>query len=148
MGSGENSVVRAPDSWSKGCGFDSPQERWENFLLQGQLSGLALSPGSNFWTGSFSGVNFLDWLFLRGQLSGLALSPGSSFWTGSFSRVNFLDWLFPQGQVSGLALSPGSSFWTGSCFGIHSTPVLPQQNVKDPSHSTKSAGSRLQLSTL
>ena len=38
MGSGDSSVVRAPDSWLKGCGFESWQERRENFLLQGQLS--------------------------------------------------------------------------------------------------------------
>ena len=38
MGSGDSSVVRAPDSWLKGHRFESLQERWENFLLQGQLS--------------------------------------------------------------------------------------------------------------
>ena len=30
-------------------------------------------------------------------------------------------------------------------FSIHSTPVLPQQHVKDPSHPAKSAGGRLLL---
>ena len=39
---GDSSVVRAPDSWSKGRGFESLQERRENFLLQGQLSVLTL----------------------------------------------------------------------------------------------------------
>ena len=34
--SGDSSVVRAPDSCSKGHGFESLLERWENFLLQGQ----------------------------------------------------------------------------------------------------------------
>ena len=43
-----------------------------------------------------------------------------------FSRVNFVCWLL---------------------FGVHSTHVLPQQHVKDPSHSTKSAGGRLHLNT-
>ena len=33
----DSSAVRAPDSWSKGHGFKSQQERWENFLIQGQL---------------------------------------------------------------------------------------------------------------
>ena len=42
VGSGDSSVVRAPDSWSKGRGFESRQERRENFLLRGQLSVLAL----------------------------------------------------------------------------------------------------------
>ena len=42
MGSGDSSVVRAPDSWSKGRGFESLLERWENFLLHGQLSVLTL----------------------------------------------------------------------------------------------------------
>ena len=35
-------VVRAPDSWSKGRGFESLQEQRENVLLQGQLSVLTL----------------------------------------------------------------------------------------------------------
>ena len=43
MGSGYNSsVVTASDSWSKGPGFESRQERRENFLLLGQLSVLTL----------------------------------------------------------------------------------------------------------
>ena len=41
-GSGNSSVVRAPDSGSKGLGFESSQERLDNFLLQGQLSVLTL----------------------------------------------------------------------------------------------------------
>ena len=41
-GSGDSSVVRAPDSWFKGRGFKSLQERRENFVLQGQLSVLTL----------------------------------------------------------------------------------------------------------
>ena len=41
-GSGDSSVVRAPDSWLKGRGFESLLERRENFLLQGQLSVLTL----------------------------------------------------------------------------------------------------------
>ena len=39
---GDSSVVRAPDSWLKGRGFESLQEQRENFLLQGQLSVLTL----------------------------------------------------------------------------------------------------------
>ena len=35
-------LVRAPDSWSKGCEFESRQERRENFLLQNQLRVLTL----------------------------------------------------------------------------------------------------------
>ena len=38
----DSSVVRAPDSGSKGRGFESRQERRENFLLRGQLSVLTL----------------------------------------------------------------------------------------------------------
>ena len=41
-GSGDGSVVRAPDSWSKGRGLKSLLKRRENFLLQGQLSVLTL----------------------------------------------------------------------------------------------------------
>ena len=44
MGSRNSSVVRAPDLWSKGLGFESWQEQWENFLLQGQLSALFQCP--------------------------------------------------------------------------------------------------------
>ena len=43
--------------------------------------------------------------------------------------------------------SPGSPFCADSYFGIRSTPVLPQSHVKDPGHSAKSAGGRLQLSS-
>ena len=41
--------------------------------------------------------------------------------------------------------SPESTICADSSFGIRSTPVLPQEHVKDPSHSAKSAGGRLQL---
>ena len=37
LGSGNSSVVKAPDSL-KGCRFESLQEQQENFILQGQLS--------------------------------------------------------------------------------------------------------------
>ena len=43
--------------------------------------------------------------------------------------------------------SPGSTFCADSYFGIRSTPVLPQEHVKDPGHYAKSAGGRLQLNT-
>ena len=39
---GDSSVVRAPDSWLKGRGFESLLERRENFLPHGRLSVLAL----------------------------------------------------------------------------------------------------------
>ena len=38
----DGSLVRAPDSWSKGCEFESRQELRENFLLQSQLCVLTL----------------------------------------------------------------------------------------------------------
>ena len=41
--------------------------------------------------------------------------------------------------------SPWSTFCADSYFGLCSTPVLPQQHVKDPGHSARSAGGRLQL---
>ena len=41
-GGGDSSVVRAPDSWLKGRGFESLLERRENFLLQRRLSVLTL----------------------------------------------------------------------------------------------------------
>ena len=42
IGSRDSSVVRVLDSWSKGPGFESRQEQWEKFILQGQLSVQAL----------------------------------------------------------------------------------------------------------
>ena len=42
VGGGDSSVVRAPDSWLKGRGFESLLERRENFLLQGWLSVLTV----------------------------------------------------------------------------------------------------------
>ena len=47
--------------------------------------------------------------------------------------------------VAGEFSSPWSTFCADSYFGIRSTPVLPQSHVKDPCHSAKSAGGRLQL---
>ena len=42
-GGGDSSVVeRLLGSWLKGRGFESPQERRENFLLHGQVSVLTL----------------------------------------------------------------------------------------------------------
>ena len=41
-GSLDSLLVRAPDSWSKGCKFESRQKRRENFLLQSQLCVLTL----------------------------------------------------------------------------------------------------------
>ena len=43
--------------------------------------------------------------------------------------------------------SPESTICADFYFGIRSTPVLPQQHVKDPGHSARSAGDRLQLNT-
>ena len=63
-----------PNSWLKGCEFESWQEQQENL----------------------------------------------------FFRVNFVCWLL---------------------FGVYSIPVSPQWHVKDPGHSDKNAGGRLQLNT-
>ena len=43
----------------------------------------------------------------------------------------------PAGAASELS-SPVSSFCADSYFGFRSTPVLPQEHVKDSRHSTKS----------
>ena len=42
--------------------------------------------------------------------------------------------------------SPESTL-SADLFGVRSTPVLPQKHVKDPSHSSQSAGGRLHLNT-
>ena len=43
--------------------------------------------------------------------------------------------------------SPELTFCVDSYFCVRSTPVLPQWHVKDPGHSAKNTGSRLQLNT-
>ena len=50
----------------------------------------------------------------------------------------------PAGVV-GIFFSPGLTFCANSYFGIRSTPVLLLQRLKDPGHSAKSGGGRLQL---
>ena len=65
----------------------------------------------------------------------------SSVGGGERSRVRI-----PAG-AAGEFSSPESTFYADSYFGIRSTPVLPQYHVKDPGHSAKSAGGRLQLNT-
>ena len=50
-------------------------------------------------------------------------------------------------EVMGEVSSPGSTFSAHSYFGICSTPVLLQYHIKDPGHSAKSVGSRLQPNT-
>ena len=47
--------------------------------------------------------------------------------------------------VAGEFYSPGSTFCADSYFDICSTPVLLQKHIKDPGHSAKNAGGRLQL---
>ena len=59
------------------------------------------------------------------------------------SRVRLRNPVVAVGEFS----SPGSTFCADSYFGIRSTPALLQEHVKDPSHSAKSAGGRLQLNT-
>ena len=49
--------------------------------------------------------------------------------------------------AAGELFSPGSTLCADSYFVIRSTPVLLQLHVKDPGHSAKSAGGRLQLNT-
>ena len=49
--------------------------------------------------------------------------------------------------VAGEFSSPEPTVCADSYFGIRSTPVLLQHHVKDPGHSVKRAGGRLQLNT-
>ena len=50
----------------------------------------------------------------------------------------------PAGTVGEFS-SPEFSFCADSYFSIRSTPLLPQLQVKDPSHSAENADGRLQL---
>ena len=54
-------------------------------------------------------------------------------------------WVRTLVRAAGELSSPWSTFCADSYFGIHSTPVLPQQHLKGPGHCAKSAGGRLQL---
>ena len=73
------------------------------------------------------GAGTACWLERRTRDRKVASSnPGRSGGRISFSRGNFVCRLL---------------------FGVCSTPVLPQWRLKDPSHSAKSAGGRLQLNT-
>ena len=65
----------------------------------------------------YGGVGIAQWLQYR--------TPGRK------SQVRVL-----TGTAGGFS-SPGSTFCVNSYFGICSTPVLPQKNVKDPDHSAK-----------
>ena len=56
-------------------------------------------------------------------------------------------WVRIPAGAAGEFSSPWSTFFADSYFGICSTPVLPQEHLKDPGHSAKSAGDRLQLNT-
>ena len=46
-------------------------------------------------------------------------------------------------ERSQVRIPAGATFCADSYFGIRSTLMLPQQHVKDPGHSAKSAGGRL-----
>ena len=86
----------------------------------------------------FARVQFFDYQCLWG--AGIALlvarrtrdrkvessNPGRGGGSIFFSRVNFVCWL---------------------SFGVLSTPMLPQWHVKDPGHSAKGVGGRLQPNT-
>ena len=50
-------------------------------------------------------------------------------------------------EVAGEFSSPESTFCADSYLSIRSTPVLPQGHLKDPGHSARSAGGRLQVNT-
>ena len=51
------------------------------------------------------------------------------------------------GRSGGRIFSSRVNFACCLLFGVCSTPVLPQWHIKDPGHSAKSAGGRLQLNT-
>ena len=54
-------------------------------------------------------------------------------------------WIRVPAGPAGKCSFAGSTFCADSYFGIRSTPLLPQQQVKDPGDFTKSAGDRSQL---
>ena len=71
---------------------------------------------------NYMGAGIACWLErLTHDRKVVSLNPGRSGGRIFFSRVNFVCWLL---------------------FGVRSTPTLPQRHVKDPGHSTESAGGR------
>ena len=68
--------------------------------------------------------------------------------TASDSVLIERSWVrIPAGAVREFSSYGQSTFCADSYFGIRSTHVLTKQDVKDPGHSAKSAGGRLQLNT-
>ena len=98
----------------------------------------------------FSPFFFNDFFFLF-FLSDIGSDHGEE-WRQLSGRVPDLRWkgirFESRPERRQFFSSPGSIFSADSYFGIHSTPVLPQQHVQDPGHSAKSEGGRLQLDTL
>ena len=77
------------------------------------------------------GVGIVQWLQCRTHdWKVVGLNPCWSSGRIFFSRVSFLRWLLYRYHT-----------------GIHSTPVLPQLHIKDPSHSAKIVSGRLRLNT-
>ena len=76
--------------------------------------------------------------------SSVALGVGIAQWLSDTLVIERSRVWVPAGAGKEFA-SPCSTVCADSYFGICSTPVLLQQHVKDPSHSTHSAGGRLQL---
>ena len=112
-GGGDSSVVRAPDSWLKGRGFESLLERRENFLLQGRLSVLTLISVS---------------------------IPPPCYHSNSYASCS----LQSQNDVRNVSAQP---VYTDRLWQLTHMYNTGTKHVKDPGHSAKSAGGRLQLNT-
>ena len=93
-----------------------------------------------------------DWQLRQHSTLPVDITLAAHSWAGIASWLEHRnrDW-----NVAGTSLCrngrrfscPGSTLCAGSYFGMRSSPVLPQQHVKDPGHSAKCADDRLQLNT-
>ena len=76
------------------------------------------------------------------------MERGIAQWLERWSRDRKVAGSSPgRSGAAGECSSVGSAVCAVSYFGVRSTTVLPQQHVKNPGHSAKSAGGRLQLNT-
>ena len=84
------------------------------------------------------------------RLAWMAWTMGKTMGSGDGSVIRALDSWAKSRRFESLQEWRESFLLQGQLsvltyFGIHSTPMLPQQHIKDHGHSAKSAGSKLQL---
>ena len=120
FGGGDSSVVRAPDSWLKGRGFESLLERRENFPC---------------WNGGrifFSRVDFLCWLLFRYPFHPRVTTVACK---KSLSFCQKCRWQVTAKHAYTLRIEP--------CFGIgHNLSLMCQMTSEDIKHQLNNNNSK------